>query len=134
MNETTTKEVSRLAKFLSDRLVEIQGVRSQREIANIAGFTNANMITMLKQGYTKLALDRVGGLAKALDVNKADLMLLALEQFFDPATIREIGTAFTDFTDDERRIVSLWRIARRSSPIAVDTDVSKKVVEAFQAI
>ena len=71
---------SRLAKFLETRLLELKHKKTQAEIAEEAGFINPNMVTMIKQGATKLPIDRVPALAKALDSDPALLLRLALEQ------------------------------------------------------
>ena len=71
---------SRLAKFLETRLLELKHKKSQAEIAEEAGFVNPNMLTMIKQGATKLPVDRVPALATALDCDPALLLRLALEQ------------------------------------------------------
>lgn len=73
-------ENTKLAKFLDQRILELKPKRSQAEIAEIAGFTNANFVSMLKSGVSKLAIDRVPALAKALDCDAAFLLRLALEQ------------------------------------------------------
>jgi hypothetical protein len=83
---------SRLAKYLTKRVLECRP-RTQAEIASGAGFSNANMITIIKQGGSRLPLDRVVPLAKALDVDPAYLLLLGLEQAVGPteaATIVEV--------------------------------------------
>ena len=71
---------SRLAKFLETRLLELKHKKSQAEIAEEVGFVNPNMLTMIKQGATKLPVDRVPALATALDCDPALLLRLALEQ------------------------------------------------------
>lgn len=71
---------SRLAKFVETRVLELKHKKSQVEIAEEAGFVNPNMITMIKTGATKLPVDRVPALAKALDSDPAWLLRLALEQ------------------------------------------------------
>lgn len=71
---------SRLAKFLNTRLLELKHKKTQAQIAEEAGFVNPNMLTMIKQGSTKLPLDRVPDLAKALDTDRALLLRLAFEQ------------------------------------------------------
>lgn len=71
---------SKLARFLDQRILELKPKRSQAEIAEIAGFTNPNFLSMLKSGVSKLAIDRVPALAKALDCDPAWLLRLALEQ------------------------------------------------------
>lgn len=73
-------EDSRLARFVSQRILELKPKRSQVEIAEIAGFTSPNFLSMVKSGTSKLALDRVPDLAKALECDAAYLLRLALEQ------------------------------------------------------
>ena len=71
---------TRLAKFLETRILELKFKKSQADIAEEAGFVNPNMVTMIKQGATKLPLDRVPALAKALECDPSLLLRLALEQ------------------------------------------------------
>ena len=73
-------EDTRLAKFLKNRILELKPKKSQAQIADEAGFVNPNMLTMLKQGASKLPVDRVPELAKALETDPALLLRLALEQ------------------------------------------------------
>ena len=69
-----------LAKFIEKRVLELRPKKSQIEIATQAGFLNPNMVSMIKNGSSKLALDRVPSFAKALDCDAAYLMRLTLEQ------------------------------------------------------
>ena len=71
---------SRLANFVEARLLELKHKKTQAEIAEEAGFVNPNMLTMIKQGATKLPVDRVPALATALDCDSALMLRLALEQ------------------------------------------------------
>ena len=59
---------SRLTSFIRKRILELRPRKNQVEIAVEAGFVNTNMLLMIKSGKTKLPLDRVPALAKALDV------------------------------------------------------------------
>jgi hypothetical protein len=59
---------------------KLRGRKSQATIAAEAGFRHANMLAMIKSGSSKLPLDRVPGLARALDCDAALLFRLALEQ------------------------------------------------------
>lgn len=81
---------SDLANFVAKRIKELQAVKTQREIAKAAGFPNPNMLTMIKQGDSKLAIDRVVTLAKALDVDAKHLLRLALAQDGSQTTMRVI--------------------------------------------
>jgi hypothetical protein len=93
-----------LAKYVERRVLELKPVKSQLQIANEAGYPNPNMITMIKTGASKLALDRVPSMARALECDPAYLMRLALEQavgdtaaqaiveiFGTPVTANELG-------------------------------------------
>ena len=71
---------SRLVKFLETRLLELKHKKTQAEIAEEAGFINPNTVTMIKQGATKLPIDRVPALATALECDPALLLCLAIEQ------------------------------------------------------
>ena len=71
---------TRLAQFISDRVKNLRHRTTQLEIASDAGFLNPNMISMLKSGATKLPLDRVPNLARALECDPAYLLRLTLEQ------------------------------------------------------
>jgi transcriptional regulator with XRE-family HTH domain len=121
---------SRLAKFVDRRVLELKPKKSQLQIANEAGFPNPNMVTMIKQGASKLALDRVPSMARALDCDPAYLMRLALEQaegdtaaqalveiFGSPVTVNEMGwlqeiRAASDHSDP--RMTSRARAAIRT--------------------
>ena len=75
-------ENSRLAKYIERRVLELKPVKSQFQIARDAGFPNPNMVTMIKNGTSKLALDRVPSMANALECDPAFLMRLSMEQAF----------------------------------------------------
>ena len=81
---SNTKELSQIARLISDRVNELKGLKTQKEIANKAGYKNQNMISMIKQGDGKVSLDRVEDLADALEVDPKKLMILAMEQFYSP--------------------------------------------------
>lgn len=71
---------SRLATYVAKRVLELRPTKSQAEIAAETGYVNANVVAMIKSGATRLPIDRVPALAKALDCDPAYLLLLALEQ------------------------------------------------------
>lgn len=101
---------STLQKFLSKRIQELQSRKSQLEIASEAGFNNANFISMLKSGRSKLALDRVPAMAKALDVDPAYLFRLALGQFFDDSSLKELMPLFKSaVTENEAQMLDVIR-------------------------
>jgi transcriptional regulator with XRE-family HTH domain len=126
------KEISRIAQFVDQRLGELRGVKNQREVSEEAGYTNQNMITMIKQGYSKVAIDRVTALAKALDVEPRPLMRLALEQFYSPAAIRDLEMAFGEMlTANERRLVDIYRRTTKGKDPAITPDMAEKIKAVF---
>lgn len=86
---------SPLATFITKRILELRPRKSQAEIATEAGFRTPNVVAMLKSGTTKLALDRVPALAKALECDPALLFRLALRQEGNETTARAIEEVFT---------------------------------------
>jgi hypothetical protein len=85
---------TRLAKFIEKRILELRPRKSQIEIASEAGFVNPNMLAMIKNGASKLPLDRVVGLAKAMDTDPKQLFKLALEQTAGSTTSAAIEEIF----------------------------------------
>ena len=85
---------SRLAQYLDKRVLELRPRKSQARIAEEAGFINPNVISMLKNGAAKLPLDRVPGLARALECDPRLLFKLALEQAGADTTARAIEEIF----------------------------------------
>lgn len=124
-------EDTRLAKYVERRVLELKPTKSQAEIAALAGYTNPNMITMIKQGSSKVALDRVPALAHALEADPAYVMRLALEQaigrtaaeavvevFGEPVTANEVG----------------WLQAIREASINTDPRLTSRTQAAIKAI
>lgn len=85
---------SRLAQFVTKRVLELKSRKTQAQIATEAGFPNPNMISMIKSGANKLALDRVPALAAALECDAARLFQMALEQIENPTTSSAIHRIF----------------------------------------
>jgi transcriptional regulator with XRE-family HTH domain len=102
---------TRLAKFVAQRIAELSGRKTQAEIASEAGFANSNMISMIKSGATKLALDRVPQLSKALECDPAFLLRLALEQSLGATAAKSVHRHFRNAADAQRDRVGP-RIAR----------------------
>lgn len=69
-----------LSDFVAKRILELKPRKSQAEISKAAGFAMPNVLAMIKNGTMKLPLDRVPGLADALECDPAYLLRLTLEQ------------------------------------------------------
>lgn len=64
--------------------------KTQREIALEIGYTKPNIITMFKQGATKLPLDKIGPLAKALEIAPDDLFFKVMTEYM-PETFEALS-------------------------------------------
>lgn len=79
---TDDRQLTRVARFIGQRIDELSSRKAQREIAQQAGFKAPNIMFMFKQGLTKVPLDRVLDLARALEVDPRVLFELVLEQVY----------------------------------------------------
>jgi transcriptional regulator with XRE-family HTH domain len=82
-----------LADFIEKRVLAMRP-KQQNEIAEEAGFKNVNMLSMIKSGTSKLPIDRVAALAKALDCDPKLLFRLAFEQQGQETTALTIAEIF----------------------------------------
>ncbi len=60
--------------------IAVSGV-AQKDIAEALGYENPNVITMFKQGKTKLPINKVGPLAKVLGVDPVHLLRLVMTEY-----------------------------------------------------
>jgi transcriptional regulator with XRE-family HTH domain len=97
-----------VAEFLADRLASSD--KTQRQVAAECGFESPNIVTMFKQGQTKLPINRVGPLAKALDVDPAHLLRLVLLEYLPNTweTIEKVMQS-TVLTTNELEMVRAFR-------------------------
>lgn len=122
---------TRLAAFVTRRVLELKPIKSQADIARQAGFPNPNMISMLKNGSSKLALDRVPSLAKALECDAALLFRMALEQLDTSTTDTAIQQIFrTIVTENE----AAWLDAIRAASENTDPALTARRLSAINAI
>ena len=108
-------EDTRLAKHVERRILELKPKKTQAEIAAQCGFVNPNVITMIKQGCTKAAFDRIRAMACALDVDPAYLMGLALEHAIEKTAAAVIEVFGDPITENELAWVKAIREASGDS-------------------
>ncbi|TGN60931.1 XRE family transcriptional regulator [Paracoccus liaowanqingii] len=117
--------------FIAVRIHDLAYRKSQAEIALEAGFPNANMMTYLKNGRNKVPLDRVPSLAKALEVDPAYLMRLALDQAVGETAAKAITEIFgTSATENEQN----WLVEIRDASDNSDPRLTGRSRAALRAI
>ncbi len=91
--------------------------KSQIEIAQQAGFEKPNIITMIKQGKTKLPLDKIGTFAKAIEVDPIFLLRMCLNEY-QPKLADEIQSIFGQpiLSHSEMEILDLIRQSNLNNP------------------
>ena len=124
-------EDTRLVPYLQKRILELRPVKTQAEIASQAGFTNVNMLSLIKTGSTRLPLDRVPALANALDVDPARLFQLSLEQWVGSAAARTFEIIYgTVVTRNEIG----WLEELRAASGGADPAITTRARSAIRAI
>ncbi|MGA8147587.1 MAG: hypothetical protein WB870_08430 [Gallionellaceae bacterium] len=121
-----------VAEFLADRIATID--ETQREIAEACGFDNPNNITMFKNGSTKLPVNRIAPLAKALEVDPAHLLRLVMLEYM-PDTWEAIENILqsTVLTSNELGFVHAFREVTGQNdavPVVINRDAVIAIVAA----
>jgi transcriptional regulator with XRE-family HTH domain len=103
-----TKPKMTVAQYLTIKINE--SGKTQKEIATEIGYDAANVITMFKQGLTKLPLNTVGPIARALNVDPAFLLRLVFREYL-PETFDAVEHALgtTIVTENERKLLDQFR-------------------------
>lgn len=99
-----------IADFIANHLAELD--KTQREIAAECGFETPNIITMFKKGSTKVPMNRIGPLAKALGADPAHMLRLAMQEYM-PDTWESIEETLksTVLTTNELKLIRAYREA-----------------------
>ncbi|WP_326894450.1 helix-turn-helix transcriptional regulator (plasmid) [Rhizobium beringeri] len=122
---------TRFSNYIFKKLMESS--KSQKEIAEEAGYSNPNMITMLKLGHVKLALDRVPAMAKALNVDPLDLFKIALTQFYDEQAVRFLTEIIEGgISPSEKKILQIIRDASGNDTPQLTPERAKTLAEIFK--
>ena len=121
-----TKKVS-VAQFLTTTLATCG--KAQKDVAQEIGYENPNIITMFKQGLTKVPLTKVSSLAKALDVDPVFLLKIVLTEYAPEVlvAIEEILDGSV-LTRNERELIDAYRKA------TLGTDATAVVADARDVI
>lgn len=125
--ETTSK----VARFIQRRIEETG--QSQKDIAFKVGFEKPNIITMIKQGKTRLPLDKIGLMANALETEPTELFQMCMEEY-QPATWKVIAPFMEGaMTRDELRLLNSLRAWVGGPFLSALSEESKTHFNAFMA-
>lgn len=105
--------------------------KSQTEIAQQTGFDKPNVITMIKQGKTKVPLNKIGSLAKALEIDPVHFFKLVMSEY--QPDLLEIITAITGqplVTKNEMEFIEVIRSSKVVNP-KLRTDTERRKLREF---
>src|SRR4051794_1657565 len=72
-----------VAEYL-EKAIKLSG-KTHKQLAEEIGYSNTNIITMLKQGQTKVPVKRVPAFAKALGVDPQHLLDVVMSEYYPEA-------------------------------------------------
>lgn len=125
------KTPSKVAHFIENRIEEA-GLM-QTDIAKKVGFDKPNMITMIKQGRTRLPIDKVCLMANALEADPIQLLKLCLEEY-QPNNWKVIAPLVDSaLTKEEVQLLSALRTWIGGPFLAALSDESKEHFNKFLA-
>jgi hypothetical protein len=84
--------------------------KTQKEIAEEVGYTSTNIITMFKQGLTKIPIPMAPKLAKALGIDPAHFTRMGIEEYM-PDLLPQLETVLPGrlYTPHEEEILQVIR-------------------------
>ncbi len=112
-----TPSTSNVANFLANAIRS--SPKTQKQISREVGFPAANFLSMVKTGESKLPVNRVPALAKALGVSPQHLLRLCLEEY-EPELLDVIDRVLPGgfLTDDEEFLVLVLRSVYSGKAVA----------------
>jgi len=113
-----------VAEYLAAQIV-LSG-KSQADIAREVGYVRGNIVNMIKQGVTKLPINKVGLFAKAVGVDPLHLLRMTLTEYMPEtwSAIEEIAGR-TLITEEERRILEVIRKAAGGWEVRLDRELER---------
>jgi transcriptional regulator with XRE-family HTH domain len=113
-----------VAEYL-DKAVDISG-KTQREIAAEVGYAKPNVLSMMKQGQTKVPIGKIPAISKALGVDPVNFVRLAMTEYH-PEVWDTLSDAFGEaLSANERRLLDLYREA--SAKTGLEIEVSGEMI------
>jgi len=110
-NRHMKNQASSVQTFIADRIETLKHEgKSQKVIAAEAKYQNPNMLTMIKQGSSKVSFDRILDLESALEVRKGSLLRLMLLEHFGTELVAAIQEELqTQMSEQEQYILQTIR-------------------------
>ncbi|MEQ8354649.1 MAG: hypothetical protein RH942_03855 [Kiloniellaceae bacterium] len=101
--------------------------KTQKQIAEEIGYQRPNIITMMKLGQTKVPLEKVPAIAKALGADPAHLLGIVLREYYPEnwKVLREV-LGFV-VTQNERELIEVVRETTMHSDPRMDAECQQEI-------
>ncbi|PSL17607.1 helix-turn-helix domain-containing protein [Shimia abyssi] len=106
------------ANMLS-KAIDASGL-TQREIADRIGLKHPNVICMIKQGTTRVPLNRIPALSQTLGMDEKEFLILAIEEYHPGVHEILLDVLGVPLTDAELGILTMFRMADIRGNIEVE--------------
>jgi hypothetical protein len=109
--------------------------KKQMDIAREAEFNKPNIISMIKQGKTKVPIEKIGKFAKAIEVDPTHLFKLCMAEY-QPEAWTEIQKFFDQpiLTMNEIEILEAVRSARVENPRLRTEEERQRIINAIDTL
>lgn len=105
--------------------------KSQREIAQELGYPKSNIITMFKQGVTKVPITKATALAQACDCDPVEFLRLCLAEYA-PGMLETVEEVIGKLlSPNERRLIE--RLRQLNHETSRDLQLTQDGLERFAA-
>lgn len=124
------QQLPKVPQYLTAQ-IQISGIK-QKDIAEALGYTKPNIITMFKQGLTKVPVEKVGALAKVLGVDPVYLLRVVMNDYM-PGTYNALVSIFGQepiSNNEQEIIVAIRQLSNNSNP-AMTSEYSKNKLAEF---
>ena len=122
------KAPKRLAQYINAAIVI--SPKLQIEISKEAGYSTSNNLTMIKQGKSRIALNKIESLANALNLCPVTLMNLALEEY-EPAIFEFIQKKSTLLSANEQAIIAIYRMCAGTKEPTLSENTTNRLTQLF---
>jgi hypothetical protein len=122
----------KVAEYLNAQ-IHLSGLK-QKDISTALGYTKPNIITMFKQGLTKLPIEKVGPLARALGLDPIYLLRITMNDYM-PDTYAAVIKMFGQepATEHEQDIIAAIREMSGGKNLEMRTPESEAKLAEFVA-
>ena len=130
ISTATKQKLPKVAEYL-DAQINLSGLK-QKDIATALGYTKPNIVTMFKQGLTKLPIEKVGPFANVLGVDPVHLLRIVMNDYMPDtynAVVKMLGQE--PITEHELAIVTAIRELTGGKNLEMRSEKSKQQLKAF---